>query len=177
MSHRGMSLEASLSPPCWRVEEVPALSLDLVGHVVTDSVSLRDLSTPAVRVRVHTDLPHKQFYRAIGAARFLLLGLGEDAYLVTRATSSVPAALSARVPLVAPAAYLTLYPCLRDAPVHRALARSTECASVAAALSLDAIHYRAAQREVANCSMTLWMGAQRTFAALATKSTPHSGTG
>ena len=41
---------------------------------------------------------------------------------MSRATSSIPAALIAHVPLVTSGQFLDIYPCLRDAPIHRKMA-------------------------------------------------------
>ena len=43
-------------------------------------------------------------------------------YYVSRATSSIPASLIAHVPLVTSGQFLNIYPCLRDAPIHRKMA-------------------------------------------------------
>ena len=91
------------------------------------------------------------------------IGIAEKDYYTTRATSSVPAALISRVPLIAQRDFLNIYPCLRDAPIHTYISQHTECYSIEKALNLNNIQYIQAQNEIINCSKVFWEHAKHTF--------------
>jgi hypothetical protein len=87
----------------------------------------------------------------------------------------------AQVPVVTSEAFLQLYPCLRDAPIHRAINRHpsqqvsasesasasesgfSECASMKRAYRLSEEDYAAAKEEVRQCSAQLWNHALQTL--------------
>jgi hypothetical protein len=96
-----------------------SISIDLVGHL-NGEVQVGTLKTGEVRFL--SDLRSRDYYEALSRARFMLAAIGEKEYLTSRATSSVPAALIAHVPLVTSGEFLSIYPCLRDAPMHRWIA-------------------------------------------------------
>lgn len=77
-------------------------------------------------------------------------------YFELRASSSIPAAFIARVPIVATRELLALYPCIRDMPIHRRLNLRTSCESISAALSLTPEEYNQAQQELLTCGAQLW---------------------
>ena len=91
------------------------------------------------------------------------VGITEREYYYNRATSSVPAALISRVPLVAHTEFLQLYPCLREAKMHQYMARNTECESIEIALSLNNAQYQIAKNEIMNCTNFLWQQGLNTF--------------
>jgi len=153
---------------CRQMHGTQSVGIDLVGHVTGDEdLQLGSLVTGSVRVL--SGLPHTEYYESISRAKFVLLGIAEKDYLTTRATSSVPAALIAQVPLVASREFLRLYPCLRDAPVHRLVAKDTECEAIGAALDLSPEQYEQARIEIANCTAFFWSHAQDTFRHMAAK--------
>ena len=84
-------------------------------------------------------------------------------YFELRASSSIPAAFIARVPIVATRELLDLYPCIRDMPIHRRLNLRTSCESIAAALSLTSEEYSQAQQELLTCGTQLWDKSREVF--------------
>lgn len=165
---QNQSHQQSLGRLCRDSRGTHTVGIDLVGHVTgNEDLQLGTLSSGSVRVL--SGLPHTEYYEAISRAKFVLLGIAEKDYLTTRATSSVPAALIAQVPLVASREFLKLYPCLRDAAIHKRVARDTECESIGAALDLSPEQYEQARQEIANCSAFFWSQAQDTFKQIATK--------
>ena len=94
---------------------------------------------------------------------YYTIGIAEKDYYTTRATSSVPAALISRVPLIAQRDFLNIYPCLREAPIHTYISQHTECYSIEKALNLNNIQYIQAQNEIINCSKVFWEHARHTF--------------
>lgn len=142
------------------VDRSSNLTLDLVGHVA-GNLDLPKLTKG--KVRTVSDLPHREFYQALSRGKFMLLGLGEKDYQATKATSSVPAALIAGIPIVFPKALLQIYPCLREAKIHQKIAQVTECKSIYAAMQLNDKEYREAKNEVKNCSELYFKNAQNVF--------------
>lgn len=133
------------------------VSLDVIGNIL-EPLHLGSFETGEIRYL--DKLSSADFYTAISRVKFLLVGVAERAYFTTRATSSVPAALIARVPLVASRELLSLYPCLRDAPVHKSIAKETECESLHAASILPEDLYKLARIEIEECSDLLWQSAR-----------------
>ena len=105
-------------------------------------------------------------------------------YYTSRATSSIPAALIAHVPLVTSREFLNIYPCLRDAPIHRKIAwgdgspnapeesknstiangsESSECSAMNVAVKLSEEEYSTAKKEIEYCSAVLWKQAKVSF--------------
>jgi hypothetical protein len=105
------------------------ISLDLIGHL-DGKVDVGTLKTGEVRFL--SDLRSREYYKAISMAHFMLAAIGEREYFTSRATSSVPAALIAHVPLVTSGEFLDVYSCLSDAPIHRLIAGWEASSSVGA---------------------------------------------
>jgi hypothetical protein len=148
-----------------------AVRLDLIGHV---NGKLHLPSKQALhRLQLHRqeDLSAQKIYGAIARTQYLVTSLGSDAYSDTQATSSVPAALIARVPVVTTKAFLQLYPCLRDAPVHQHLNNGTECEALQRAYTLSAAEYSAAKQEVRVCADQLWDDALTTLRSILQRGT------
>lgn len=135
--------------------------LDLIGHL-NGEVKLSAFKK-AGSIRFLNDLSSQEYYRAIARGRFMLASIADREYFTSRATSSVPAALITGIPLVTSRAFLAVYPCLRDAPVHRYIAQDSECESLRVAVSLSEEQYQMARREIANCSSVLWEQAKQTI--------------
>ena len=72
-------------------------------------------------------------------------------YYTVRSTASIPASFMTRTPMVLHDAFLELYPCLRDAPIHKQLSGKTECEAIHHALELTAAQYNEALDEVNYC--------------------------
>lgn len=142
----------------------PGISLDIIGH----QLAPLDLGTlRSGRIRTIKDLWYRDYYHAIARGKFMILGLAERGYFTTRATSSVPTAMIAQVPLVATREFLSLYPCLNRSYIHsRIIAQETECQSVTAALSLSSSEYALAKAEVEQCSTVHWEDAQHMFLSI-----------
>jgi hypothetical protein len=87
----------------------------------------------------------------------MLAGTKDNDYYYSRATSSIPAALMTTVPLVLNSKFLNLYPCLRDAKIHRLVSKSTECLSIKASLLLNDDQYNEMKNEIRNCSNLFWI--------------------
>jgi hypothetical protein len=88
-----------------------AARLDLIGHVSGKLHLPPKQSLHGLQVRSQDGLSAQDFYGAIARTRFLVTSLGSDVYSESQATSTVPAALIARVPVVTTKAFLQLYPC------------------------------------------------------------------
>lgn len=128
--------------------------LDLVG-AVHGKLNIPQL-LPQLHVQTQSNLAPIDFYSAIARAHFLVASLGSALYATTQATSSIPAALITGVPLVLGADLLALYPCLRDAPMHRLVNSGTECEAIQRAYEISKTQYAAARAEVAHCARQLW---------------------
>lgn len=100
----------------------PSVGLDLVGHV---SPPFEAGSLRKGKVRIFSDLPSPLYYRRIAKLSFMIPALLDRDYHSVRATSSVPAALSAGTPLTASSEFLAVYPCLRTSKWHQAIAGKT----------------------------------------------------
>lgn len=111
---------------------------------------------PRLQVRTLPNLAAIDFYSAIARAHFLVTAPGNPLYTTTQATSSIPAALITGVPLVLGADLLALYPCLRDAPMHRLVNSGTECEAIQRAYEISEMQFAAARVEVAHCARQLW---------------------
>lgn len=140
-----------------------SLSIDLIGHL-NGEVKVGKLSTG--RVRFLSFLSSKEYYTAISRGKFMVAAVGEQEYYNTRATSSVPAALITHIPLVTNKNFLQIYPCLRDATIHKLMAQGTECDSIKAAVSLSDEQYRIAKEEISTCSNILFEQAKDMFLEL-----------
>jgi hypothetical protein len=149
------------------------VSLDLIGHLDGD-IDISENSFKSGKLRFLSDLDSKSYYTAISRTRFMVAGLKDHEYLTTRATSSIPAALIAQVPVVMTREYLEIYPCLRDQKIHRKIARNSECESVEVAFWLTPEEYLQAVEESRFCSSQLWEQAKATFQKIITaaKSNP-----
>ena len=140
------------------------VGVDLIGHLT------EELSLPQLRygdVRFLSDLQPVDYYRAINRTRFLIAAVGEEEYYESRATSSVPAALITGIPLVASKRFIDMYPCLRDAKVHKMIAKDSECESIAAAARLSDSEYKEALMEVKHCAGVMYQQGRELFAMLA----------
>lgn len=134
-------------------ENTARVRLSLVGHIDGHlPVSIGNLNFPT---RTFSNLPPRSFYNQLSRASFIVTSLGSSVYTRAQATSTVPAALAAGVPLVTSKDFLLLYPCLRDAPVHRFINAADECASIRTAAALSAHNYSLAKLEIQNCSRIL----------------------
>lgn len=139
---------------------LPTLRLDLVGHLETGALSA--ITPTHFDLRTSGDVTCLQFYTRLSKAKYLLTALGSDAYARTQATSTVPAAVITHVPLLTTAAFLQLYPCLRDQPTLRRLSGATECESIRYAYALSSTEYELARGEMAACHEAQWAeGLQR----------------
>jgi hypothetical protein len=128
----------------------------LIGHVNGQLELPSQQAMHGLQVQSLAGLPAQDFYAAIARTRFLVTSLGSDVYTESQATSTVPAALIARVPVVTTKAFLQLYPCLRDAPMHRYVNNGTECESLQRAYTLKAADYAVAKQEISTCADRLW---------------------
>ncbi len=138
------------------------VSLELIGHLNGD------LPLPPLQfgfIRFLSDLIPVDYYRTIARSRFMIAAVGDE-YLTSRATSSVPAALSTTLPLVTSKKFLNIYPCLREARVHLQIARDTECEAIAAAARLSEEEYGEAKKEVARCAHNMYGQGRELFAWL-----------
>lgn len=89
-------------------------------------------------------------------------------YFELRASSSIPAAFIAQVPVVATRELLNLYPCIRDMPIHRKLnVDESQCTSIKAALGLSVEDYLAAKQELLFCGSRLWGDSREIFRRIA----------
>lgn len=140
---------------------VPGLQLDLVGHA--DGPLEQASQAVHFAVRSFSDLSSPDFYARLTKSKFLLTALGNNAYSRTQATSSVPAAVVSHVPLVTTAAFLALYPCLRDLPIHRRINVDNECDSIRNAYALSDEDYELARKEMQGCHQQLWNDGVHTF--------------
>ena len=141
------------------------VNLDLIGHLM-EKLALPDLLYGEVRFL--SDLSPVDYYKAISRTKFMIAAVGEEDYYTGRATSSVPAALIAGVPLVANKRFLNLYPCLREAKVHKQIATDDECNSIgnAARIGLSTELYQQAKNEVTNCSKKMYEQGRELFRML-----------
>jgi hypothetical protein len=144
-----------------------ALNIDLIGRV-NDDMKLGTLKHG--NIRVMSGLSSPDFFAAISQARFMITAIRDPGYSTSKATSSVPAALITEIPLVTTRSFLQLYPCLRDAPMHRYINRNeNECDSIHTAAGLSEIDYHAAKAEVQVCGQKLYYEAKETFKSLMLK--------
>eukprot|EP01032_Pedospumella_encystans_P011316 gene11316-13162_t len=134
---------------------LPTLRLDLVGHLESDA--LEAINPVHFKLTTSGDVSHPQFYTRLTKAKFLLTALGTEAYSHTQATSTVPAAVITYVPLLTTAAFLQLYPCLRDQPVLQRMNGATECESIHNAYALSESDYARARKEMEVCYNALWV--------------------
>jgi len=135
------------------------VSLELIGHLNGE------LQLPTLRygsVRFLSDLAPVDYYNAIARSQFMIAAVGED-YMTSRATSSVPAALITNLPLVTSQKFLDIYPCLRDARVHKLIARGTECESIGAAARLSPEEFMEAKNEVSVCAKMMYEDGRAVF--------------
>lgn len=140
-----------------------SLSIDLVGRVYGT------LDPPKLqygRVRVLNDLNSVDFLKAIASARFLVTALTDTSYHTAKASSSVPAALITEIPIITSKVMLEIYPCLRDAPIHKRFTKDSECESMFAAVDLSEEEYQQAKNEVKMCQVQLIAQSQDTIRAL-----------
>ena len=86
--------------------------------------------------------------------------------MTSRATSSVPAALITGVPVVTSSRFLSIYPCLRDQPVHSRVDAEDECKAMSAASSLSEADLDSMRREVRACSDRLYREAMTVLHSL-----------
>jgi len=138
------------------------VSLELIGHL-NGELPLPSLQYGSVRFL--SDLAPVEYYNAIARAQFMIAAVGED-YTTSRATSSVPAALITNLPLVTSQKFLDIYPCLRDARVHKLIARSTECESIGAAARLSPEEFLEAKNEVLTCAKMMYEDGKTVFRLL-----------
>jgi hypothetical protein len=136
------------------------LSIDFIGHI-DGALDVQKLEHG--HVRFLSNLVHKDYYTAIARAKFMVAAVGEDAYYTSRATSSVPAALIGEIPLVTNKHFLNIYPCLRDSPMHKYIAKETECESIAVAITLTNEEYTIAKDEIKKCSTSFYNDAKQKY--------------
>lgn len=136
------------------------LNIDFIGHI-DGALDIKKLEHG--HVRFLSNLGHTDYYTAIARAKFMVAAVGEDAYYTSRATSSVPAALIGEIPLVTNKHFLKIYPCLRDAPMHKHIARETECESIGVAITLTNEQYKTAKDEIKKCSLSFWNEAKQKY--------------
>lgn len=129
------------------------VSIDFVGKL-RSKFSMGDLKTG--KIRFLSDLDSIEYYNSISKAKFMLAGTKDNDYYYSRATSSIPAALMTSIPLVLNTKFLDLYPCLRDAKIHKLVSKSTECLSIKASLLLNDDQYSEMKEELRNCSNIFW---------------------
>ena len=134
-----------------RANPLSTYSIDFIG-----SGELKLLPLQRGRVRHLQDLSHNEFYKAIAATQFLVPAIGEEEYFYSRATSSIPAALIAEVPVTTSSSFLSLYPCLRDAPMHAFITQSSECETMRVASELTAVQYAKLKAEAVHCAQVYW---------------------
>ena len=146
-----------------------AVHLDLIGHVVGGRNSLDTGTLKRGKVNIIADLSSTDYYSAIADTHFMIVAVAEKDYYCCRATSSVPAALITGTPLVAQRSFLKYYPCLNEAPVHKLIAKDTECESIEAAHKLTKEQYLQARQEMANCSAIFYSEARDLWRYLASK--------
>lgn len=139
--------------------------LNIVGHI-SGEFPMSKAKNSSVQVSITGELPPLEFYKAIAKSHYLVTSLGSDLYLHRQATSTIPTALILQMPIVTTTHLLRLYPCLRDAPLHRRFTQDTECASMRHVMKLSVQDYLLARDEIANCSVVLWEQAKQTMAAL-----------
>lgn len=117
-------------------------------------------------VRHLANLSSLQFYQAIAGARFLVPAIATEVYFRGQASSSIPAALMTGVPVVTSRAFLRLYPCLAEARVHRRISGESECATMEAALRLNAGKYEELRGETRRCAAEYWQNTLLTLKRL-----------
>lgn len=139
-------------------------TLRLIGRMVGNIGSFS--RTGSLSVQKLADLSPEKFYKAVADSNFLVTSLGSDTYMHAQATSSVPTALIAGTPLVSKSAFLQLYPCLREAPVHVQINGASECESLHNAAQLSASAYKAAKQELLTCSQRYFEESRGTLSAL-----------
>lgn len=120
-------------------------------------------SRPSVTTKVVTmrDLEPVPFYQAIKQAGLLMTAINHNTeYFTSQATSSIPAALISKVPIVTSLRLLRLYPCLQDplqAPIHHRMNDElSECASMRAVAQLSTEELEQAKKEVERCSAVMY---------------------
>lgn len=162
-----LSLESFMKQPSSRTYESVmymlashSISLDLIGHE-TEYTPLKTLKSG--RIRKLDGLKDTDFYVAIAHSLFLVTALNSDQYLTTQATSSVPAAINAQVPIIADRQTLNIYPCLRDFKIHKQINKVTECESIYAAMNLTIDEYIEAKNEIIYCGDLFWKDAKETL--------------
>lgn len=149
------------------------MSLDLVGHI-SGELNIDKNTFETGKIRFLSDLSSKSFYTAISRSRFMIGGLRDREYLTTRASSSVPAALIGEIPLITSNEILDIYPCLRDAPMHRKIARSGECEAMEMAFWLSEEEYQIALKEIKTCSEKFFNDAKMIFKKIIDNRITHS---
>jgi hypothetical protein len=136
------------------------VNLELIGHL-TEEMKLPTLAHGTVRFL--SDLAAVDYYRAIARTQFMIGAVGEEDYYTGRATSSVPAALIANVPLVVNKRFLDIYPCLRDAKVHQQIAHENTCEAIYRATKLTSEEYLEAKKEIARCAVDMYDNGKQLF--------------
>ena len=143
-----------------------SLSFDVIGS--TDApLNLGTFKTGKITVK--SGLNAVQYYEEIAKSKFMALGIIQKDYLINRATSSVPAALISRVPIAFSTEYLNIYPCLRDAKMHKQLSKDNECDAIATALKVTSDQYKILKEEINNCSVILWQQSRQVFKSIISK--------
>lgn len=139
-------------------------TLSLIGHMVGDIATFTH--TDSMSVQKLADLSPEKFYSAVAESNFLVTSLGSGTYVHSQATSTVPTALLSGTPLVSTRAFLQLYPCLREAPVHVQINGATECESLHNAAQLSTSAYAAAKQELITCNQRYFEQSRRTLGEL-----------
>ena len=68
----------------------------------------------------------------------------------------MPAALITGVPVVTSSRFLSIYPCLREQPLHARVAAADECKAISAASRLSQADLDTMRHEVRHCSDLLY---------------------
>ncbi|KAJ1399837.1 hypothetical protein B484DRAFT_245799 [Ochromonadaceae sp. CCMP2298] len=117
-------------PPCVS-QSSKRLRLDLIGKNAGPKQAHVQGQAGRAEIGALSNLHPEDFYAAMAHSLFLITGSKNDRYFNVSATSTVPAALIAGVPVVTSRAFLQLYPCLKTAPIHVLVnAHDDECDSM-----------------------------------------------
>ena len=138
-----------------------SISLDLLGQQLDYYMPLQELKNG--RIRKLSYLKAFDFYLFIAQSLFLVAALNNQEYLTSQATSSIPAALISQVPIIATRDILDLYPCLKNAKIHKYINQLTECESIQNAMKLTIDQYQQAKDEIKYCANIYWELGKKTL--------------
>ena len=172
------------------------VSLVILGRHQKEALNKFLLTADAIgnlKIKVVNDATAKEFYRTVWNSKFLLSGIPDksrshallpldidsscpvsDEYYERRATATVPAALMTGTPVILQKQLLELYPCLRDAPMHRLVAKDSIYESIRSAYFLNSDEYDAMRIEVLQCYEELQLKAKAILLAIATSNQTDS---